>query len=204
MTRKARDVSGIVLAGGLSTRIGQDKGRLELGGVPLAERALQRLASLFEEIIYVTNDPMTAPASDAVKVAGDEIPHLGPLGGILAGLKASRAPRAFVVGYDMPFVSPALVRLLIAADPGADIVVPVSAGRFEPLHAVYSRGCIPVIAERLDAGDRRIVSLYDRVKVTAVEEAQLREVDPDLRSFFNVNTLADLERAAEMAEDDSA
>ena len=199
---KAGDVSGIVLAGGLSSRIGKDKGGLKLGGMPLAQRALQRLSALFEEVIYVTNDPMTAPATANIKLAKDDIPHLGPLGGILAGLRASRAPRAFVVGYDMPFVSPALVRFLVARDPGADIVVPRSAGRFEPLHAVYSRNCVPVIAERLAAGDRRIIGFYDRVNVTVVDEEELREVDPELRSFFNINTLDDLQRAAEMAKDD--
>src|SRR3990170_8856886 len=156
MMGKIFGVSGVILAGGLSTRIGKDKGSLTLGRMPLAQKALETLGAMFEELIYVTNDPLTAPAWPRIKLAKDEIPHLGPLGGILAGLKVSKAPRAFVVGYDMPLILPSLVKLLVGREPGADIVVPRSAGRFEPLHAVYSRNCVPVIADQLAAGDRRI------------------------------------------------
>lgn len=195
---KTTDVSAIVLGGGLSTRIGRDKGGLILDGKPLALRALEALGELFEELIYVINDPMAAPAFAKIKLAKDDVPHLGPLGGILAGLKVSKAPRAFVVGYDMPFVSPELVRFLVDYDVDADVVVPVTGGRYEPLHAVYSRRCIPVIADRLAAGKRQITGFFDKVKVVTVDETAVRKIDPALRSFFNINTPDDLQRAKDL------
>jgi len=198
---KLADVAGIVLAGGLSSRIGEDKGQLTLDGEPLAKRALKTMSTLFKELIYVTNDPMTAPAYPGIKLAKDEVPHLGPLGGILAGLKISKAPRAFVVGYDMPFVSLELAGFLVGYDLTADIVVPKTGGRYEPLHAVYSRACIPVIADQLAAGNRRVIGFYDKVKVVAVDEPELRRIDPELLSFFNINTADDLKRAAELLEE---
>ena len=196
--RKITTVSGMVLAGGLSTRIGKDKGQLALGKATLAGRSLENLGTLFEELIYVTNDPFSAPALPGMRVAKDDVPHLGPLGGILAGLKVSQAPRSFVVGYDMPFVSPDLVRFLIEFDEEADVVAPSVKGHLEPLHAVYSRACVPFIAKTLEAGRNRIVDFYENVSVSVVGEADVLRIDPELRSFFNVNTLADLELAARM------
>lgn len=195
---KPTDVSAIVLGGGLSTRIGRDKGGLILDGKPLAQRALETLGELFEELIYVINDPMAAPARAKIKLAKDDVPHLGPLGGILAGLKVSKAPRAFVVGYDMPFVSPELARFLVDYDVDADVVVPVTDGRYEPLHAVYSRKCIPVIADQLAAGKRQITGFFDKVRVVTVDETSIRKIDPALRSFFNINTPDDLRRARDL------
>lgn len=169
----------------------------------MVKRAIDTLSELFEELIYVTNDPMTAPAWPHIKLAKDEVPHLGPLGGILAGLKVSKAPRAFVVGYDMPFVSPRLARFLVDYDVNADVVVAHTAGRYEPLHAVYSRNCIPFIADQLAAGNRRIIGFYDKVKVTMVDEPTLRRIDPELRSFFNINTPDDLKRANDLIDEEA-
>ncbi len=188
------NVAGVVLAGGLSTRIGRDKGRLEIGGMPQWSRPVKRLRSLFTEVIYATNDPnFKAPAD--LKVTFDEVPHLGPLGGILAALKATEAERVFVVAYDMPFVQDALVRYLVELAPEADVTVPVIDGKLEPLHAIYGRTCAAVIEERLKNGQRKIIDFYRAVSVHEVPEADLRRLDPELRSFFNINTWEDVERA---------
>jgi len=195
---KISDVSGIILAGGLSTRIGRDKGGLTLGGSPLGQRVVETIGSIFEEVIYVTNDPMNAPAGPRIKLAKDEVPHLGPLGGILAGLRVSDASRSFIVGYDMPFATKAVIDFLVRYAPGADAVVVRRDDKLEPLHAVYSRTCISAISEQLSSGNNRIIAFYDRIKVTFVDEAELRTVDPELRSFFNVNTLEDLETAEKL------
>lgn len=192
---KIRDVSGVILAGGLSTRIGRDKGGLTLGGAPLGQRVVETIGSIFEEVIYVTNDPMNAPAYSRIKLAKDEVPHLGPLGGILAGLRVSDASRAFIVGYDMPFATKAVIDFMVGYAPGADAVVVRRGDKLEPLHAVYSRACIAPISEQLGNGNNRIIALYDRIEVSFVDEAELRTIDPELLSFFNVNTMEDLETA---------
>ena len=195
MSKLAANVSGVVLAGGLSTRIGRDKGELEIGGCKLWLRSVDRMRSLFSDVVYVTNDlGFTAPYTDLV-VAHDEVPHLGPLGGILAGLKAAREDRVFIVAYDMPFVSPELVRLLVDSCPDADITVPVIGGKYEPLHALYRRTCVPHVAAQLEAGNRKIVDFYRLVKVEEVEESELRSADPELLSFLNINTWEDVHLA---------
>ncbi len=188
------NVTGVVLAGGLSTRIGRDKGRLDIGGVPQWSRPVERLRLLFSEVIYATNDPDFKTPSD-LKVTLDEVPHLGPLGGILAALKAAATERVFVVAYDMPFVQEDLVRYLVRLAPKADVTVPVIGGKLEPLHAVYNRSCADVIEEQLKAGRRKIIDFYQTVIVHEVPETDLRRLDPELLSFFNINTWEDVERA---------
>lgn len=195
------NVAGVVLAGGLSTRIGQDKGRLEIGGVPQWSRPVERLRSLFSEVIYATNDPdFEAPAD--LKVTYDEVPHMGPLGGILAALRATEAERVFVVAYDMPFIQDKLVRYLVELAPLADVTVPVIGGKLEPLHAVYGQVCAEVIEERLKSGRRKIIDFYQAVSVHEAPETDLRHQDPELLSFFNINTWDDVKRAEKlMAEE---
>lgn len=189
------DVSGVILAGGLSTRIGLDKGEVEIGGRRQWVRAADKMRLLFSEVVYVTNDhDFVSPYPDMI-VAHDEVPHLGPLGGIMAGLKAAANDRVFVVAYDMPFVVPELVRFLCGLDPEADVIVPVIAGEYEPLHAVYDRSCLSRIRSQLKSGRRKIVDFYKDVNLRAVDESELREVEPGLRTFFNINTWDDVHQA---------
>lgn len=185
----------MILAGGLSTRIGRDKGGLKIGGHSLADTAVAVMGAVFEDLVYVTNSPKTAPRRPNLTIAQDEIPHLGPLGGLLAGLKAIKTSRAFVVAYDMPFVNPNLIELMLAKNSHADVVVGRVGGQLEPLHAVYGRQCVLVIEAQLEKGERKIKDFYTLVKVEVVEEAELRKIDPELKSFFNINTWQDYESA---------
>ncbi len=192
---KISNISGIVLAGGKSSRIGRDKGSLMVGEISLAERSLSKMNDLFDEVIYVTNDQAPHPATPPFKIASDEIPHLGPLGGILAGLKNMKNKRAFIVAYDMPFVSPELVRYLIQIDEEADVVVPEIDGKLEPLHAVYGDQCVDLISAQLSNHDSKIINFYDKANAIHVSEEQIKKIDPDLRSFFNINTWDDIKEA---------
>lgn len=194
-------VTGMILAGGLSTRIGRDKGALEIGGRVQSLRVVDRMLALFPEVVYATNDHGFVSPADNVVVVYDEVPHLGPLGGIAAGLKAAAFDRAFTVAYDMPFVLPELAKFLVDFSPEADVTVPVVAGRYEPLHAIYNRRCLAVIEEHLAAGKRKLTGFYDEMSVAPVEEEDLRIYDPDLLSFFNINTWEDVERAESLFRD---
>ncbi len=188
-------VAGVVLAGGLSTRIGRDKGQLEIGGSPQWCRPVERLQALFSEVVYATNDPgFTAPQHD-LTVTFDEVPHQGPLGGILSAFRATTSERLFVVAYDMPFIQAALARFLVELAPEADVTVPVIGGKYEPLHAVYGRGCEAIIEKQLAVGRRQIIHFYQSVRVREVSEAELRAHDSELISFFNINTWKDVEQA---------
>ena len=135
------------------------------------------------------------PLLEDTRVALDLYPGLGSLGGIFSGLSAARHPYALVVGCDMPFLNPDLMRHLLSLREGFDVVAPVIDGRPEPVHAVYSRVCLPHIEERLKTGELKITGFYNRVRVRYVPEEEILRFDPDLLSFFNVNSPADLERA---------
>lgn len=186
---------GIILAGGRSSRIGRDKSRLEFGGVELAQRTVDFIGDRFSEVIFVTNQPQTVPWRDDLIVVQDEVPFQGPLGGILAGLQTSDYNLNFLIGVDMPFLNEKLIAALMTYDAAADAVVPRLEGGLEPLHAVYSKNCLPAIRSRLKRGDYRMASFLEDVSLIEVGEAELRLADPELLAFFNVNTLDDYESA---------
>lgn len=190
--------SGIILAGGRSSRIGRDKGRLAIGGIDIAQRAVDLIEAIFSEVVFVTNQPRSVPWTEDLVIVEDEIPYQGPLGGISAGLQRSEHFINFVVAVDMPFLSESLIRFLIEAADEADVVVPQVAGRYEPLHAVYSKNCLSAIRTRLKKGDFRTVSFFDEVNVAVVGEDKLRHYDPELLAFFNINTWDDYRKAEEI------
>ncbi len=194
-----QSVAGIVLAGGKSSRMGRDKALLRVGdGPPLVELVVGRLRTLVGEVIVVASDGARFGALPA-KIVPDVYPDAGPLSGIYSGLLATERHRALVTASDMPFLSRRLLSHLLEAPGDHDVVLPrLASGFLEPLHAVYSQTCREVFRRQLDDGRYSAIGYLDQVKVRYVEEAELREVDPELRSFFNVNTQADLDRAVRM------
>jgi molybdopterin-guanine dinucleotide biosynthesis protein A len=179
-------LSGIVLAGGHSQRMGRDKALLELEGRTLIARVLDRLSSLCDELVISAND-VELYADLPARVVPDVIPGRGALSGIHAGLTAIRNERAMVVACDMPFLSLPLLRYMTVIAPGYDVVVPRWGGYYEPLHAVYSVNCVEPIVQLVAEGPRRMIELYRRVRVREVTEGEVRLFDADL-SFVNVNT----------------
>ncbi|HFD40695.1 MAG TPA: molybdenum cofactor guanylyltransferase, partial [Anaerolineae bacterium] len=118
-------ISGIVLAGGQSRRLGRDKALLEIEGRPLLARTVHTLAALSDDLIVVTNAPERyAPLGLPVRFVADEKPGIGSLMGLYSGLKAAHHPYALVVACDMPFLNPALLRYLLSLTAGYDIVIP--------------------------------------------------------------------------------
>lgn len=188
------EACGVILAGGRSSRMGRNKALLELGGEPLIQRLVRRFSAWFRQVVVVTNTPEEY-AFLGVPMVRDRAPGLGPLAGLEAGLKASRYEHAFFCAVDMPFVSEALVRYLVAAAPGYDVVVPAPGGEYEPMHAVYSRGCLPSIARNLEAGNLRLIAIFPDVRVREVSDAELAPFGDLRRLFFNCNTPADLDLA---------
>lgn len=185
---------GVILAGGQSRRMGRNKAFLEVGGEPLVQRVARCLCELFDQVLIVGGAPQDFEFL-GLPVVTDRIPGLGPLGGLEAGLEASRHHHAFFCAVDMPFLSPGLIRYMLAQAPGHEIVVPVIGGEFEPMHAVYGKGCLPAIARSVVARRLRLVSIYDAVPRREITEAEVRRFgDPD-RLFFNCNTPEDLEQA---------
>ncbi len=193
-------LTGAVLAGGRSRRMGSDKGLLPLGGRRLVEIVLETIRPLFSDLIIVANEP-AGYARFGIPVVADRFPGCGPLGGIHAALSSSRWPHTFCIAYDMPFAIPAVITHLVSLAPGFDAVVPHSGAGYEPLHAVYGRSCLAPAEALLRAHCLRVDGLFATVRVRRVEAWELRPLDPLGRSFVNVNTPADLEAARRLIEE---
>lgn len=182
------------MAGGKSQRLGRDKALLVVEGETLLARALRIVGTVTSEQLVV-GSPERATQAPNTRVVSDELPGSGPLGGIYTALRAASHDRLLVVACDMPFLNPALLRHLLSLAEGYDVVLPFLEGRGEQLHAVYAHDCLEAIAQQLESGDFKIDRFFSRVRVRRVEENELRRHDPELRSFWNVNTPEDWERA---------
>ena len=194
-----RVVSGIILAGGKSQRVGTDKALLELAGEPLIGWVLERLQRLSDDLIIVAKD--TAPyAQMAARPVTDVYPGQGALVGLHAGLRAARHPLALAVACDMPFLDLRLLRYMIVLGRDHDAVVPRIGGYPEPLHALYRvERCLPAIEQALDSGQFKMTSFFPDVRVRYVEEHEVDLFDPEHLSFFNLNTTEDWQRGQELA-----
>ncbi len=187
-------MTGIVLAGGKSSRMGFDKASIEFGGKRLIEATVERLAGLFPEVLIIANDLERYAYLD-VRVIPDLIPNSGSLGGIYTGLSAAAHPKGFFVACDMPFLNPDLIALVVREAEGWDVVVPRVEGELQPMHSVYAKSCLPFIKEAIDLGMLKIARFFPKVKVKTIEEPALRAVDPHLLGLMNVNTPLELEKA---------
>lgn len=191
-------VSGIALAGGKSTRMGgRTKALLEIGAVPIIKRVLDTLNLVFDSNIIITNTP------EAFKFLGypmfrDILPNCGSIGGLYTGLVKMGRPYGFLVACDMPFLRKDAIEVMFKEINDADVVIPEVDGKYEPLHAIYSKTCVPQIEEAIKTGDLKILNLFDRLKISFVREEALRSIDPELRFLMNVNTFSDLQRARGM------
>lgn len=195
-----------MLAGGRSRRFGRDKAFERLNGDTLIGRVLAILEPISTEIVVVCSldRPLAEPLPLAVRIVADEFPDAGPLGGLYSGLRQAASPYALLVGCDMPFLNRDLIGYQASLVAGHDVVVPRLDGNFETLHAVYSKDCLPAIRPCLEAGQRRVIAFFDAVRVRVVEQAEIDRFDPDHRSFFNVNTEADMALARGLARREPA
>jgi molybdopterin-guanine dinucleotide biosynthesis protein A len=186
-------VSAAIMAGGKSKRMGQDKAWIELDGEPLIARVASVLAAVADEVIIVANDPKYD--SLGLQVVRDRYPTGGALGGIATGVGAATHDTVLVAACDMPFLSPEVWRLILGHSGEADVVIPKIGGEYETLHALYTRACIPHMARAIAENRLRVISFFEQVRLLAIEEPELRAVDPTLRAFTNVNTPEELASA---------
>jgi molybdopterin-guanine dinucleotide biosynthesis protein A len=188
-------VSAVVLAGGRATRLGGiNKAMLEVEGRPIICRVMDALRPLADQILVIGHlaEGLYLPG---VQVLPDPYPRAGTLVALRNGLLSARHDVSIVVGCDMPFLYTPLLRKIVQLSDGFDLAVPRIGPHLEALHAAYNRSCLPVIEDALRRRQMKIIDLYPSVRTREVPEAELRALDPDLRSFLNVNTVEDLERA---------
>jgi molybdopterin-guanine dinucleotide biosynthesis protein A len=180
-------LTGIVLVGGASQRMGRNKAFLELNGRALINIVIDRMAQICAEVLVVAGD--ARPYGDlGVPVVVDRFRGVGVLGGIHAGIEAATHELTIAVGCDMPFLNPDLLLAFAGWAIGFDVVVLRQGENVEPLHAVYRRTCIPAIESVVRADQRRVISFFPRLRVRYVTTEDVVPFDPDLRSFRNVNT----------------
>jgi len=180
------NITGIVLCGGRSTRMGQDKASLAFGNETLLQRAVRVVREVADDVIVVARAGQAAPAG--VRVVHDPVEDLGPLAGLAAGLAAATTDVNIVIACDMPLIKSAVLARLVALRGDADICVAVADGHASPLCAVYRSSVAAVADELLAGGERRVMALLARVQTKRVDAAAFRDIDPDLDSFVSCNT----------------
>lgn len=193
-------VSGVLVAGGKSRRMGRDKRLLELGGQALLWRILSVLQSLFVEVLVVVAEPLPQLSGQGYRVVTDLIPNRAALGGLYTGLSLASYSRIFAVACDMPFLNPAAILRLAELGGQADVVMPELATGLQPMHAVYAKACLPHLERMVQARHLKVQDLVEvpGLIVRLVPEKDFLDVDPQLLSFFNINTPADLEFARKL------
>ncbi|QTA80714.1 Molbdopterin-guanine dinucleotide biosynthesis protein A [Desulfonema limicola] len=195
-TKQTLPCSAVILSGGLNSRMGgNNKAFLNIGGTLIIDRILNTLEQIFSDIILVTRQPKLYEKWN-IRVVEDLFDVRSSLTGIHAGLVNASQEHAFFVACDTPFLKKELVKTLLNhLEPDLDIIVPVIEDHYEPLCAIYSKQCIPFIEEQLQTDKLKIINLFDNVKVKTLEKEILTKHDPELISFFNVNTPQALEKS---------
>lgn len=194
MTQPAPDLTVAIMAGGQSSRMGQDKSFVPFEGRPMIEVVRERVAGLGAETVIITNKPAEY-AYLGLPIHSDITPNMGPLGGIYTAVHHARHPYTLVVACDMPWLNRALLTYMIGLRHEADIVVPRWDKFPEPLHAIYNKACLPPIHQQLQAVQLKVVRFYGQVQVRFVDRPEIERFDENGRSFANLNTPQELAKA---------
>jgi molybdopterin-guanine dinucleotide biosynthesis protein A len=187
----AKKITGIILCGGKSSRMGENKAFIQIDGIPIIQRTYLLFKTLFSEIIIVTNETESFMNFEA-KIHRDLIPDRGALGGLYSGIFYASSPHAFCVACDMPFLKGPVIQYILNQIEDQDVIVPKTKDGLQPLHAIYSKNCLGPIRTTMDQAKYKITDFYPRVNVKMIEENEFRSLDPTMESFINVNTPAEL------------
>ena len=195
--------SAIILAGGRGARMGAPKATVAFAGTPMLLRVIQRLADDFDEIIVVAAPPELQPLtdlSDRVSVLRDPVAYEGPVPALQRGLAAASSEIAFVCSCDLPLIDPDIAATICELVGESDAAIPEIRGELQPLHAAYRTvRCAGALATMMTIGEKRLCGIVNYIDAAIIPDEAFRDVDPDLRSFLNVNTPEDLARALKLA-----
>ena len=198
----ARRTSLLILAGGRATRLGGvRKTLLQVGSKPILERIVDQLGPLAAECLALVHDP-DLPAVEGLQLVVDASPYAGPMPALANGLPAATGDVCMYVAGDMPFVSQAVFSemLRIQAAENAAVVVPYVDGHIESMHAVFERtSLLQAIEAAQAAGEQRLFKVFESLHARLMSENELRAIDPELHTLFNVNSPEDLERGEQIA-----
>jgi molybdenum cofactor guanylyltransferase len=188
--------SGVILAGGLSSRFrGRNKAFFELNGRRVIDPIIDVFKSIFDDVLIVTNAPLQYLQYDVTLVT-DIFPAKSSLTGIHAGLFYAQNPYIFVAACDTPFILDEMVKMVVSEiRANIDAVIPVTPSGDEPLFAAYAKSSLPVVERHLRQGKFKIKKVFEKMRVVKIPAKRVIETDPELKSFFNINTADDLDRA---------
>ena len=191
--------SAIILAGGRSFRMGKPKAALRFGSATILDRIAAELHRKFSEIIVV------ASPDDRIEIAGvrtihDAVAFEGPVAALERGLRTAANDTVFACSCDLPLLGAAVAMELCRRLDDAAAVIPEVDGKLQPLHAAYHRTqAASGLSDMIARGEKRLTEIVAFMNARVIREAELREIDPELRSFLNVNTPEDYQRALELA-----
>ena len=187
-------ITGVILAGGMSSRMGQNKALMSLGGKRLVDRVVVVMREVFNDLLVVTNTPEMY-ADLGIPMVRDVWPEKGSLGGVYSAIYHVTTPYCLVVACDMPFLNAAVMRYLITQIADYDVIIPDVLDELQTLHAIYSKACLQPIERRLEAHRLRIVGFFADVRVRLVTASELQPYDPELLAFQNLNTPEEFQAA---------
>lgn len=194
MSTTQQAITGVILAGGQSSRMGQNKALMSLGGKRLVDRVVAVMRKVFHDLLMVTNTPEVY-ADLGLPMVRDVWPEKGSLGGVYSAIYRVTTPYCLVVACDMPFLHAGVLRYLITQIADYDVIIPDVLDELQTLHAIYSKACLPPIERRLEANRLRIVGFFPDVRVRTVTASELQPYDPQLLAFQNLNTPEEFEAA---------
>lgn len=179
------DCTALILAGGDSRRMGQDKALLLLEGETLLQRVTAAMQDSFPKVLISVRQPR---AEVSLPQVCDAQADGGPLAGLVAGLAQVETDWMFAVACDMPFTQPAVIAHMATLRGEHQAVVPLTGGHPQPLFAFYAKQALPVMCAALASGEKRVRAVLQQLDVCYVNEAALREYDPQFRSFIDLDT----------------
>ena len=203
--KKPIPVTGVILAGGTSRRMGQNKALLPLGDDSLIEHVIRRMRGVTDELLLITNTP-TEYVHLGLSMHSDIVPNTGALGGIYTGLTYASHAAVLCVACDSPFLVPNLLTYLVSVLDEYDAVMPYTYKAppsdnkdapmtLQTLCAAYSKRCLPIIELMLQESELRVHALQERANILTLAPEIWKTYDAEGHSFFNVNTPADFEKA---------
>ncbi len=190
-------MTGVVLAGGRSSRFGANKALVDWKGAPLVQSVVNSLLEVLPKVLVVTKNAaeLSFLKNERVEIVEDLCADGHPMGGIFTALSGLKTRHAFVAACDMPFVRPELIRALWHSRADYDAVIPVWREKRQPLCGVYSRGCVGMIRASIAEDSLGITHLFDLLRTRFMLEREVEGVDPQGLSFMDIDTREDYERA---------
>lgn len=183
-------ITGIILAGGKSSRMGEDKAFTLFSGRPLIEVLIDKLSRIFNNLMIITNKP-DLYKKYGIEIHTDLLKDHGSLGGIYTGLFYSKTNYNFICACDMPFLNENLIKFMLKKTESYDVLIPQYNARLEPLSAIYSKNCIAPIKEQLSKNNLKVTDFFSSCKVKTITENEIVAFDAIGKCFVNINTRED-------------